>query len=91
MSSLPNALTFDIEDYFQVSGFGDVIDRRDWDDFPSRVVESTRRIIQLLDRCDTRATFFILGWVADRFPQLVEEIAERDHEIATTGYGHQLL
>ena len=86
-----NALTIDVEDYYQVEAFTKVIDRSTWETYPSRVVQNTRRILELLDRKDVRATFFVLGWVAQRQPALVAEIAARGHEIACHGYGHQLV
>jgi len=86
-----NALTFDIEDYFQVSAFEGIVPRTSWDDYPTRVVDNTHRILQLLERHQVHATFFILGWVADRFPQLVREIASTGHELATHGYWHRLV
>lgn len=65
--------------------------RRDWDAMPSRVGESTRRLLDLFDRHQSRATFFCLGWVAERHPKLVQEIADRGHEVACHGYGHELV
>lgn len=86
-----NALTIDVEDYFQVHGFESVINRSAWDQYPARVVENVRRILDILTDCKARATFFILGWVADSYPDLVREIASRGHEIATHGYWHELI
>ncbi len=86
-----NALSFDIEDYFQVEAFKLIVSRADWHNYSSRVTSNTRRIINLLREYNTRATFFILGWVAERFPALVEEIAAEGHEIATHGYWHELV
>ena len=86
-----NALSFDIEDYFQVEAFKSIVNRADWNNYSSRVTNNTRRIINLLKEYDTRATFFILGWVAERFPELVQEIAAEGHEIATHGYWHELV
>lgn len=86
-----NALSFDVEEFFHVQGFADVIAPSTWDTYPSRVVDSTRRILRLLRDFDVRATFFILGWVAERQPDLVREIADGGHEIASHGYGHQLV
>jgi polysaccharide deacetylase family protein (PEP-CTERM system associated) len=86
-----NALSFDVEEFFHVQGFADVISPSSWDSFPSRVVDSTRRILRLLREFDVRATFFVLGWVAQRQPELVREIAGDGHEIASHGYGHQLI
>lgn len=92
-SNLPmlNALTFDVEDYFQVESFKGVVSSSDWDTYPSRVVENTRRILRILKEYQIQATFFILGWIADRHPALVGEIAAEGHEIATHGYWHQLI
>lgn len=86
-----NALTIDLEDYFQVSNFDRVIDRADWDAQPRRVCESARRLLDAFDAHQTRATFFVLGWVAEREPALIREIAARGHEIACHGYGHELV
>lgn len=92
-SSIPmlNALTFDVEDYFQVESFTNIVSREDWSQYPIRVVENTQRILNLLREYKTHATFFVLGWVADRYPELVQEIAADGHEIATHGYWHQLI
>ncbi len=84
-----NALTIDVEDYYQVSNFERQIDRRDWDSYPSRVVESTQRILRLLDKREIQATFFVLGFVADKHPELVREIDSQGHEIASHGYWHR--
>ena len=91
MNSVINALTIDVEEHFQVHAFEAVIDRSEWECLPSRVVANTRRVLHLLAEFDVRATFFVLGWVADRQPALVEEIAARGHEVATHGYWHQLV
>ncbi|HSF17619.1 MAG TPA: XrtA system polysaccharide deacetylase [Vicinamibacteria bacterium] len=88
---MQNALTFDVEDYFHVHNFETTIDRSEWDSMPSRVVSSTRRILGLLRERQVRATFFVLGWVAERHPQLVQEITADGHELATHGYGHELI
>lgn len=86
-----NALTVDVEDYFHVSAFADAIDRKDWDGHPLRVAGNTRRLLDLFESREIRATFFVLGWVAQRVPQLVQEIATRGHEVACHGYSHQLV
>jgi polysaccharide deacetylase family protein (PEP-CTERM system associated) len=91
MSSIPNALTIDVEEHFQVHAFETVVDRSDWDHHPSRVVANTRRILCLLAEYKVHATFFVLGWVADRYPELVKEIAMDGHEVATHGYWHELV
>jgi len=86
-----NVLTIDVEEYFQVHAFESVIRRSNWDLFPNRVMGNTVRILELLAHYDVQATFFILGWVADRYPELVQMIAEDGHEIASHGYWHELV
>jgi polysaccharide deacetylase family protein (PEP-CTERM system associated) len=86
-----NAMSVDVEDYFQVSAFDRVVSRADWCSFQSRVVQNTHRLLDLFDEAGIRATFFVLGWVADRFPALVRRIASAGHEVASHGYNHQLL
>lgn len=86
-----NALTFDVEDYFHVHAFADVISRDEWEQMPRRVCASTRLILQLLREHRTRATFFVLGWVAERHPDLVREIADDGHELASHGYAHEAV
>lgn len=86
-----NAFTVDVEDYYHVSGFADRIAPDDWDSYESRVVPSTRRILELLDGCSVRGTFFVLGWVADRFPELVREIQQAGHELGCHSYSHRLV
>lgn len=91
MSINCNALTIDVEEHFQVHAFETLVDRAAWDYYPSRVVANTRRILRLLAEHNVRATFFVLGWVADRYPELVKEIALSGHEVATHGYWHELV
>lgn len=86
-----NALTVDVEEWFQVSNFEAAIPRSDWERLPSRVEDSTRRLLDLFERHEARATCFVLGWVAERHPALVREIRERGHDVASHGYGHELL
>jgi polysaccharide deacetylase family protein (PEP-CTERM system associated) len=86
-----NALTIDVEDYYHVTGFESVIQRADWDGYESRVECNTLRLLDLLDTHHTRATFFVLGWVAERHPQLVRTIHARGHEVASHGYAHQRI
>jgi polysaccharide deacetylase family protein (PEP-CTERM system associated) len=88
---LLNAFSVDLEEYFQVANFDHCVDRRRWSELPSRAVAQTHRILDLCDQTGTRATFFALGWVAERQPDLLREIAARGHEIACHGYGHELL
>lgn len=86
-----NALTFDIEDYFQVEAFKDYIRFDEWPNYQSRVVENTRKIANILNERDVKATFFILGWIAERFPDIVKHLADDGHEIATHGYAHEMV
>lgn len=86
-----NALTFDVEDYFQVSGFEKIIRYEDWDKFESRVVLNTEKILRILASHEVKATFFILGWIAERFPEIVKEIDKEGHEVASHGYAHKLI
>jgi len=86
-----NAVSIDVEDYFHVSAFERYIKREDWDNYSLRVEDNTVKILDLLDEFSVKATFFILGWVAERRPLLVKEIHRRGHEIACHGYGHQLI
>ncbi|HXV75165.1 MAG TPA: XrtA system polysaccharide deacetylase [Candidatus Polarisedimenticolaceae bacterium] len=86
-----NAMTVDVEDYFQVSAFEDVVDRSEWARLPSRVEASTARLLDLFDRFEVRATFFVLGWIGENHPALVREISARGHEVACHGYDHKLL
>ena len=86
-----NALSVDVEDYFQVSAFDRIVSRDRWTSFDSRVVANTRRLLDLFDETAVKGTFFTLGWVAEHHPQLVREIASRGHEIASHGYHHQLV
>ncbi len=88
---IKNALTVDVEDYFHVSSFADSISRSDWDNYPLRVTGNTRRLLELFDSSGVKATFFVLGWVAERVPDLVREIAAQGHEVACHGYSHQLV
>jgi polysaccharide deacetylase family protein (PEP-CTERM system associated) len=86
-----NALTIDVEDYFQVSAFEHDIRRDEWDHYPLRVEGNTSRILDFLDEFGVRSTFFVLGWVAERCPNLIKDIASRGHELACHGYGHELV
>ena len=86
-----NAMTIDVEDYFQVSAFDAIVQRDMWADFPSRVVANTERLLSIFEARRVKATFFVLGWVADRFPSLVTSIATAGHELASHGYNHRLV
>ena len=84
-------MTVDVEDYFQVSAFDQVVPRSSWHEFPSRVAANTERLLGILAERDVRATFFVLGWVAERWPSLVTRIAGLGHEVASHGYAHRLI
>jgi len=86
-----NALTVDVEDYYHVSAFDSVVGFANWEAQESRIEASTRKILDILAEEGTRATFFVLGWVAERFPDVVTAIHMAGHEIATHGYGHRLV
>jgi polysaccharide deacetylase family protein (PEP-CTERM system associated) len=86
-----NMMTIDVEDFFHASVFDEAIPRHCWDQLESRVSANADRLLVILDRAKVRATFFVLGWVAERFPALVRRIASRGHEIASHGYEHRLV
>ena len=86
-----NAMTVDVEDYFQVAAFEKCIRREDWPHWPVRVEGNTRRVLDLFERHSVHATFFVLGWVAERFPALVRDISAAGHEVASHGFGHERL
>jgi polysaccharide deacetylase family protein (PEP-CTERM system associated) len=86
-----NALSVDVEDYFQVSAFDRIVSRETWSTFDSRVAANTHRLLDLFDEAGVKATFFTLGWIAEHHPALVREMAARGHEIASHGYHHQLV
>ena len=83
-----NALSIDVEDWFQVSAFAPVIARADWERLPCRVERNVERLLELLAENQAQATFFTLGWIAERYPQLVRRIVGAGHELASHGYGH---
>jgi polysaccharide deacetylase family protein (PEP-CTERM system associated) len=85
------AMSIDVEDWFQVENLKPVVARATWDSRESRVVRNTNRILDLLEEHGARATFFVLGWVAERQPELIRRIAAGGHEIASHGYGHDLI
>jgi len=89
--SMRNALTFDIEEYFHAEIFARAIRPEEWPGLTSRVVDTTERLLDILDYADAHATFFVLGWVAERYPALVQDIAARGHEVACHGYKHQMI
>lgn len=86
-----NALTIDVEDYFQVAALSETIRPEDWNQHELRVERNTHRLLDMFDEAAVKATFFVLGWVAEACPSLVREIGARGHEIASHGYSHQLV
>ena len=90
-SRFPNILTVDVEEYFHPNAMDAAVDPSRWDELPTRVEHNTQRVLDLLSAHDVRATFFVLGWVAERLPHLVVEIARRGHEVACHGYAHRLV
>lgn len=88
---MKNALTIDLEDYYHVSAFNEHVSQEEWKSRPSRVVQSTERLLEWLDESSCRATFFTLGWVAEWHPQIVREVADRGHEIACHSLRHRTV
>src|SRR5438045_5731976 len=88
-TGVTNAMTVDVEDYYQVHAFAGQISRQVWHTFEPRVERNTEIVLELFARAGVRATFFTLGWIAERHPDLVRRIAEGGHEIASHGYEHQ--
>lgn len=91
MPPVLNALTVDVEDYFQVSAFAGSVPRSQWDSMESRVCRNTERLLDLFEQVGTHATFFVLGWVAERFPALIKRIHRDGHELASHSYDHGLV
>jgi polysaccharide deacetylase family protein (PEP-CTERM system associated) len=87
-SSIVNALTIDVEDYFQVSAFATQIPRSEWESYPCRIEANIDQILALLADADVQATFFTLGWIAERYPVLIRRIVDEGHELASHGYEH---
>jgi len=85
-----NILTIDVEDYYHVSVFEPIVKRDDWEKYQSRVVGNTRAILGILREFGAKATFFVLGWVAERYPQIVKDIEQDGHEVASHSYDHRL-
>ena len=86
-----HAMTIDVEDYFHVAALSKVVGVSQWDSMPSRVVSNTQKILDIFEQTNIKGTFFVLGWVAERYPDLVKQIAAQGHEIASHGYSHQLI
>jgi polysaccharide deacetylase family protein (PEP-CTERM system associated) len=90
-ATIRNAFTIDVEDYFHVYAFASHIPRDSWDRLPCRVEPNVEKILDMLDEHEAHATFFMLGWVGERYPGLARRIVARGHELASHGYGHQLV
>lgn len=88
VSTSANAFTIDVEDYFQVEAFFNVIDRKNWNAYPRRVEANVDRILRILNDANVRATFFTLGWIAERHPRVVRSIVDMGHELASHGSDH---
>jgi polysaccharide deacetylase family protein (PEP-CTERM system associated) len=86
-----NALTVDVEDYYQVESFADIVSRQDWARWESRIERNTYKLLEVFARHNAHGTFFILGWVAERHPRLAREILSAGHEIACHSYDHQFI
>jgi hypothetical protein len=86
--SIVNALSVDVEDYFQVSAFEPYIDRAAWSDHECRIPRNLNRILERFDEAGAKGTFFCLGWVAERYPELIRQVAELGHEVASHGFSH---
>jgi polysaccharide deacetylase family protein (PEP-CTERM system associated) len=90
-AAITNAFTIDVEDYYHVSALASAIPREQWSQRESRVAASTDRLLAMLDERRIKGTFFVLGWVADKVPELVKRIASQGHEVACHGYSHELI
>jgi polysaccharide deacetylase family protein (PEP-CTERM system associated) len=86
-----NALTVDVEDYYHVAGFEGIVDRSRWGNFESRIEASTGKVLDVLERAGVRATFFVLGWVAEHYPGVVRTIHGAGHEVGCHSYWHRLI
>ena len=86
-----HAMSVDVEDYFHVAALSSVIRPEQWNSLPTRVEQNTERLLELFAEHDVKATFFVLGWVAERFPDLITKLSAQGHEIASHGYSHQLV
>ena len=86
-----NAMSIDVEDYYQVENFKGIVKQEDWEKFDSTIEKNTYKIIEILDKYQVKSTFFILGWIAERHTTLVKDIYKNYHEIASHGYSHNLI
>lgn len=90
-SHIVNAFSIDVEDWFQVAAFAPYIDRKDWDTLECRVERNVDLLLELLDKHGVKATFFTLGWIAERYPEMIRRIVKGGHELASHGYGHHMI
>ena len=88
---ITNALTIDVEDYFHVENFKGFIQQKDWETYESRIEANTYTVLKILDLFQYKTTFFVLGWIADRYKELIKLIHQEGHEIASHGYSHELI
>lgn len=91
MNEIVNAFSIDVEDWFQVAAFASYIDRKDWDSLECRVERNVDVLLETLDKHQVKATFFTLGWIAERYPAMVGRIVAGGHELASHGYGHHMV
>jgi len=91
MNKITNALTIDLEDWYQVTDFEVAVKKTEWDKYESRVVQNTKRLLKILDEYQVKATFFVLTWNAEKHPELIKEVARHGHEIGTHGHSHKLI
>ena len=87
-AAITNAMTVDVEDYFQVSAFADTVDRTGWDQYPCRIERNIETILELFAERNVHATFFTLGWVAEHYPSVIRRIVDAGHELASHGFEH---
>ncbi|MFQ5787444.1 MAG: XrtA system polysaccharide deacetylase [Thermodesulfobacteriota bacterium] len=86
-----NALTIDVEDYYHATVFGHVVDKEEWHKYESRIAQNTERLLTILSQYNVKSTFFILGWIAEHYPELIKAIHREGHEIACHSYDHRLI
>ena len=91
MNNIINALSVDVEDYYHVSAFSNVIKKHEWSNYESRVYENTMELLDLFDDAKVKSTFFVLGMVAEKHPNIIREIVNRNHEVACHGYSHDMI
>jgi polysaccharide deacetylase family protein (PEP-CTERM system associated) len=91
LQTMTNAMSIDVEDYFQVAAFKNSISRGDWNQIPCRIEKNMDTVLSCLDKANVKATFFTLGWIAKRYPQLIHKIVAEGHELASHGYGHAMI